>query len=112
MGALDRLAESPRLRALARRVAGQTGLNQLVRLEPVLAALEDLPAGTLLDVGSGSAGVAPWVRGRFRVTAADTSFEDYGAATGPSGWADEAVVADVRELPFADGSFDAVVALD
>jgi hypothetical protein len=41
----------------------------------------------------------------------DTSFDDYGGSRGHSGGAN-AVVADVRQLPFADECFDAVVALD
>jgi Methyltransferase domain len=112
MAALDRISTSPRLRRIARAVAGPVGLNHLVRVEPVLNALRDLGGGELLDVGSGSVGLAPWARGQFRVTATDTHFDDYGAATGPSGMAARTVVADVRELPFDDRSFDAVVALD
>ena len=41
----------------------------------------------------------------------DSSFDDYGAAAGPAGPA-RAVVGDARALPFEDGSFDVVVAVD
>ncbi|HEX4719712.1 MAG TPA: class I SAM-dependent methyltransferase [Thermoleophilaceae bacterium] len=112
MATLDRIAASPRMRRIARSLAGPVGLNHLVRVEPVLTALADLGPGELLDVGSGSMGLAPWVRDRFTVTAADTHFDDYGATSGPSGMAARTVVADVRRLPFEDRSFDAVVALD
>src|SRR5215217_3452574 len=112
MGILDRIAASSRLRSIARALAGPVGVNHVVRIEPVLIALGELGGGELLDVGSGSTGLAPWVREQFTVTAADTRFDDYGAASGPSGAAAHTVVADVRDLPFEDKSFDAVVALD
>ena len=104
---------APSVTAVAARLGGGVQLNQLVRMEPVLALVRETgPAGTLLDVGSGSRGLAPWLPAGWRVTAADSSFDDYGSASGPSGRAAEAVVADVRSLPFEDQAFDAVVALD
>jgi methyltransferase family protein len=96
---------------LARRVVGMTALNHLVRIEPVLALVDELGGGTLLDAGSGSIGLSPWLGDEWSVTAVDTSFEDYGAARGFTGIG-RAVTADVRDLPFTDRSFDAVVALD
>ena len=107
--AVPRLADLP-LRA-ARRVLGMTALDHLVRIEPVLALVEDLGGGTLLDAGSGSQGLSPWLGSDWSVTAVDSSFDDYGAARGYAGRA-RAVVGDVRELPFGDREFDAVVALD
>jgi SAM-dependent methyltransferase len=95
----------------ARRVLGMTALDHLARIEPVLALLEDVGGGTLLDAGSGSFGLSPWLGERWTVTAVDTAFDDYGASSGFTGTA-HAVVADVRDLPFEDRSFDAVVALD
>jgi SAM-dependent methyltransferase len=95
----------------ARRVFGVTALDHLVRIEPVLALVEELGSGTLLDAGSGSLGLSPWLGGAWSVTAVDTAFDDYGASHGFAGRA-QAVVADVRELPFGDKAFDAVVALD
>jgi SAM-dependent methyltransferase len=95
----------------ARRVLGMTALDHLVRIEPVLGLLEDFGGGTLLDAGSGSLGLSPWLGEGWSVTAVDTAFDDYGASSGFTGTAN-AVVADVRDLPFDDRSFDAVVALD
>jgi SAM-dependent methyltransferase len=95
----------------ARRVLGTTALDHLVRIEPVLALVEELDVGTLLDAGSGSQGLSPWLGSAWSVTAVDTTFDDYGAARGFAGRA-RAVVGDVRRLPFGDREFDAVVALD
>ena len=103
------LADLP-LRA-ARRVLGMTALDHLVRIEPVLGLVEELGSGTLLDAGSGSLGLSPWLGSAWSVIAVDTSFDDYGASRGFAGRA-RAVVADVRQLPFGDRAFDAVVALD
>jgi len=86
-------------------------LDHLVRIEPVLALLEEVGGGTLLDAGSGSIGLSPWLGEGWSVTAADAAFDDYGASHGFTG-PGRAVVADVRELPFTDRSFDVVVALD
>lgn len=96
---------------VARRVLGMTALDHLVRIEPVLALVEELGSGTLLDAGSGSLGLSPWLGTAWSVTAVDTSFDDYGASRAFAGRA-RAVVGDVRELPFGDRAFDAVVALD
>ncbi len=79
-------------------------LNQLVRFEPVLALARETGGATLLDVGSGSAGLAPWLGLRWSVTTVDTSYDDYGGASGP--------LADARRLPFPDRSFDVTVAVD
>jgi Methyltransferase domain len=109
------VAGSPdHLTRAARRVLGVTTLDHLVRIEPILALADELDGGhggTLLDAGSGSVGISRWLGADWYVTAVDTSFDDYGGSRGYSGSA-EAVVADVRQLPFSDESFDAVVALD
>ena len=98
---------------LARRVAGPRQLGQLVRVEPVLAAVRAEGGGELLDVGSGGLGLADYLDASWRVTAVDTSFDDYGAwrRSAPATRA-RRVVGDVRALPFGDRSFDVVVALD
>ena len=87
-------------------------LNQLLRYEPVVRLLESLDGGRLLDVGSGSYGVARWLGARWEVTAVDVTFEDYGAAAGPVRRGVRPVLGSAAELPFRDRCFEAVVALD
>jgi len=87
-------------------------LNQLVRYEPVVRLVRELPPGRLLDVGSGSVGVAPWLPPGWAVTGLDASFDDYGAAAGPAADGVVRVEGDARALPFADAAFDVVLALD
>jgi hypothetical protein len=87
-------------------------LNQLVRFEPVLALARETGGHTLLDVGSGSAGLAPWLGPRWSVTTVDTSYDDYGGACGPLEDAAHRLIADARRLPFPDRSFDVAVAVD
>ena len=99
-------------RALARRLAGRLGLNHLVRLAPVVELVREAGGREVLDAGSGSAGVAPWLGAAWQVTAVDTSFDDYGAESAGRVAAQRAVVGDVRDLPFGDRSFDVTVAVD
>jgi len=95
-----------------RRLVAAPQLNQLTRLAPVLHLIRETGGSELLDAGSGSRGVAPWLPG-WRVTALDSHFDDYGAAEGPrEEAAARAVVGDIRDIPFADREFDVVLALD
>jgi hypothetical protein len=74
-------------------------LNQLMRYSGVLPLLVELGGGRLLDVGSGSAGIAPRLSSAWHVTAVDRTFDDYGTAPGPAaGNADETVLADASNL--------------
>jgi SAM-dependent methyltransferase len=98
--------------SVARRIAGARQLGQLVRMAPVLEAIRDLGGGTLLDVGSGGLGIADFLDDRWRVTALDRSFGDYGAWVRPPRTNATRVLGDVRSLPFDDDAFDVVVALD
>jgi len=110
---IDALVRNRYVTSVARRIVGARQLGQLVRLVPVLDALDDLPGGTLLDVGSGSLGVVDFLDpARWQVTAIDQSFEDYGAWVRPPATAATRVVGDVRALPFDDDAFDVVLALD
>ena len=107
-----RARREPAARPLDRTISPQVALNQLVRFEPVLALVRETDGRTLLDVGSGSAGLAPWLGPRWSVTAVDTNFEDYGGAVGPLADSAHRLVADARRLPFPDRSFDVTVAID
>jgi SAM-dependent methyltransferase len=108
---VPRVIQQPVLRTL-RPLLGGVELNHLARLLPVAALLRDARPRTVLDVGSGSRGLARWLPRELDVTAVDASFDDYGAARRFSGRRARAVVGDVLELPFPDGSFDAVAAVD
>lgn len=108
----DAVMRSAPARALARRLAGRLGLNHLVRLAPVVELVREAGGREVLDAGSGSAGVAPWLGAGWAVTAVDTSFDDYGAHDAGHVAAQRAVVGDVRDLPFGDRSFDVTVAVD
>ena len=95
-----------------RRLVAAPQINQLTRLAPLLPMIRETGGRDLLDAGSGSRGVAPWLPD-WHVTALDSHFDDYGASDGPrAGIAQRAVVGDIRDIPFADGEFDVVLALD
>ena len=88
-------------------------IHGLVRYEPTLALIRELGGGSVLEVGSANAGVRLYglTDPEWRVTVLDRSFDNYGwAGTPPPG--DDRVEGDARAMPFADGSFDVVVALD
>src|SRR4051794_1876085 len=67
--------------------------------------------GRLLDVGSGSNGIEALLPRGWRVVALDANFSDYGALV-TSRTPCARTVGDVCRLPFADATFDAVVAID
>lgn len=104
------------LRAIARRLAGARQLNHLVRAEPVVRLARGCAgARTLLDVGSGSLGIGPLLGGEWELTALDVSFDDYGAGDARrrrDAGRVQRVTGDIRAMPFDDGAFDVVVALD
>src|SRR3954452_11546251 len=101
----------PSLARLGHRVLGTTQVNQLVRFVPVLDAIANIPRGLLLDVGSGSTGIGPLLPRGWAVVSLDADFADYGAIVTSQRIATR-VLGDVRCLPFADRTFDAVVAVD
>jgi SAM-dependent methyltransferase len=86
-------------------------LNQLARYSAVVPLVEETSGGTLLEVGSGSEGIARFASGRWQLTVCDRDFTDYGAVEVPDDGL-QRVEGDVTALPFADGEFDVVVALD
>jgi SAM-dependent methyltransferase len=101
---------------LGRRWLGTRQLNQLVRFEPVLNQIEQLQSGhmewTLLDVGGGSAGITTMLPAHWQTTVLDASFEDYAPGSRSATLAPNQLLGDARALPFGDGCFDVVVAVD
>lgn len=87
-------------------------LNQLARYSAVLPLLGGESMTTLLEVGSGSEGAARFLGEGWEITVSDRDFSDYGKTQVASDGDLRRVEADVTELPFADGEFDAVLALD
>ena len=87
-------------------------LHQIVRFSSVVPLIEELGPTEVLDVGSGSAGVAGWLRPAWRVTAVDRSFDQAVAPPAPYREGARLVPGDARKLPFEDGAFDVAVALD
>jgi glycogen(starch) synthase len=78
----------------------------------VLAGLLHEPRGRVVDVGGGYGRVAAPLAERHEVTLVDISEEMLAEAGDRCPPQVHLVQADARELPFADGSFDVVVALD
>jgi cyclopropane fatty-acyl-phospholipid synthase-like methyltransferase len=87
-------------------------LNQAVRYQELARIVEAGPGPTLLEVGSGSRGIATYLSSPWRVTACDRDFSDYGARRHPAGDEIERVIGDALALPFDDRSFDVAVSLD
>jgi SAM-dependent methyltransferase len=107
-----RASPSSALTAAARRALGSRQINHLVRYDPVLELVREIPVAqpTLLDVGSGSRGIGPLLGHDWRATSIDADFSDYGAASGQTSGTQ--VLGDVRALPFANREFDFVIAVD
>lgn len=87
-------------------------LTWFLRYEPVARAVERAGGTTLLEVGGGSRGIVGYLRPHWHVTNCDLTFADYGSRRAAARTRAERVVGSVLHLPFADGSFDVVVALD
>ena len=86
-------------------------LNQLARYSVVVPLVEGCPGESLLEVGSGSEGIARFADRRWSLTVCDRDFTDYGAVEVPDDGL-RRIEGDVTGLPFADREFDVVVALD
>lgn len=90
------------------RMLGPSQVNHLVRFEPVLALTRQHRAGHVLDVGSGSAGLAQLLGSAWRTTALDVEFVGE-AGNQPN---ESRILGDVRRLPIPDEAFDVVIAVD
>jgi hypothetical protein len=100
---------------MPRVAASQIAIHGLMRYEPALRLIRELPGGgELLEVGSASSGVRGYglTEPDWRVTVLDQSFDNYGQASGEGPEASSLVVGDARALPFEDRSFDVTIALD
>lgn len=97
---------------VARPLLGSVQHNQLARLVPAAQAAAEAEPRSLLDVGSGSRGISRWVGSGIRIVAVDMAFDDYGGARRFGERRAVPVLGDVRRLPFADGAFDVVTAVD
>jgi SAM-dependent methyltransferase len=87
-------------------------LNQVARYEPVARLLTGATgASTVLEVGSGARGIARYLPARWEITVSDLDFTDYGSTDAGAAEVSR-VQADVRDLPFSDGAFHVVLALD
>lgn len=87
-------------------------LTQFLRYEPVARAVERAGGTTLLEVGGGSRGIVSYLPLDWHVTNCDLTFADYGSRRAAAQTRAARVVGSVLRLPFADSSFDIVVALD
>ena len=97
----------------ARRWLGICQLGHLVRFEPVLELILTAgPAGTVLDVGSGSQGITTLLPPSWQATALDADFSDYAPAASSPRLTPGQMLGDVRAMPFDDRTFDVVVAVD
>jgi SAM-dependent methyltransferase len=84
-------------------------LNWLMRYQPVVRLLDGMPAGTVLDVGSGWHGLSSYRTGRTVQT--DLAFLGSPPERDRPGTA-LFLAATAEKLPFADRSFDYAVSLD
>ena len=89
-------------------------LNQLARYSAVVPLIREVAPKRVLEVGSGSEGLARFMGDQFEITICDRDFTDYGTVELGRKGADglRRVEGDVTELPFEDGEFDLVLALD
>jgi Methyltransferase domain len=87
-------------------------ITHFLRYEAAARELERSEGDTVLEVGGGSRGVAPWISAGWRITNCDLTFDDYGAAAPAAEGRASRVTGSVLDLPFESGAFDVVLALD
>lgn len=87
-------------------------LHQLARFSAIVPLIEQMGQGLVLDVGSGSEGIASWLGHSWNVTAIDRTFDIAGAMRGPRRNESLKIAGNATDLPFPDSTFDVVLALD
>lgn len=89
-------------------------LSQLARYGAAMPLVDEISPQTVLEVGSGSEGLARFAEGQFELTACDQDFSDCGTVGLSEVDPDQlrSVEGDVTDLPFGDREFDVVIALD
>ena len=86
-------------------------INQKLRYKPIVDYLRIHVGHNVLEVGAGSQGIGPYLKGK-AFTAVDQNYEDYSDSANDLHPAMKAVIADASKLPFQDGEFAFVFSLD
>ena len=86
-------------------------IHQKLRYKPIVDYLRIHVGQNVLEVGAGSQGIGPYLKGR-AFTAVDQNYEDYSDSANDVHPARKAAIADASKLPFQDAEFAFVFSLD